>query len=96
MLNGITIGYTGVEANAICNAVTGAGFTFAGGLLSAPGPRFIWNGSNWVITSTTGLSLERVGCSLSASAAASRFLTRTTRSQLKWAARSGTQGQKGN
>jgi len=96
MLNGITIGYTGVETNAICNGVTGAGPNFAGGLLSAPGPRFIWNGSNWVITSTTGLSLERVGCNLSASIAASRSLTRTTHSQLKWAARSGTQGQKGN
>jgi Collagen triple helix repeat (20 copies) len=95
MLNGITIGYTGVEDTAICNAVTGAGVNSAGGLVSAPGPRFIWNGSNWVITSATGFSLEHVGCNLSASSAASRSSTRTTRSHLKWTARSGTQVKKG-
>lgn len=90
MLNGITLGYTGDENTAVCNAVTGANWNSAGGRLSVPGPRFIWNGSNWVLTSDTGPSLDRVGCNLSASTAASRSSTRTTRSQGKWAARSGT------
>jgi Collagen triple helix repeat (20 copies) len=92
MLNGWVLGFTGVEATAVCNAVTGAGFSFAGGSLNVPGPRFIWNGSNWVLTPAAGSSLERVGCRLSPPAAATRSTTRATRTQGKWATRSATRG----
>jgi Collagen triple helix repeat (20 copies) len=95
MLNGSVIGLTEVEPFAICNAVTGARPSSSGGPVEVPGPRFIWNGSNWVLTPDSGPSVTNVVCLLSPPAAATRSSTRTTRTQLKWAARSATHGRKG-
>ena len=93
MLNGWVLGATtfaGPEPQTICNAVTGAAPQTYGGTSSVPGPRFIWNGSNWVLTSASGPSVDHITCFLSASAARSRSSIQANRTKLKWTARFGT------
>jgi hypothetical protein len=53
------------EATEICNVVTGADYAFAAGPPAAV-PYFIWNGSNWALSSTAGaFRIAQIACSLS-------------------------------
>jgi hypothetical protein len=63
-LNGLDIRLAGAEANAICNAVTGAALSAASGFPPAEVPYFIWNGSNWALASTPNSPLDDLGCFL--------------------------------
>jgi hypothetical protein len=63
-LNGLDIRLGGAEAREICNAITGAGFNAAAGTPPAEVPYFIWNGSNWALTTALDAPLDDLGCDL--------------------------------
>ena len=95
-LNGLDIRQDIAEILAVCNAVTGAGFTSANGSGVADVPYFIWNGTNWALASANVPPIDNLNClgATLASAAAQRSSTRT-RSQRKSVIRSNSYGRKG-
>jgi hypothetical protein len=66
-LNGMDIRFGIAEGNAICNVVTGGGFnTIFTQNTPAAIPYFVWNGSNWALTSTAGVfRIDVLTCNLS-------------------------------
>jgi hypothetical protein len=61
MLNGMDVYLDFPSITAICNAVTGKGWvSTASGTIALPA--FIWNGSNWVLSSTGGTKLTSLNC----------------------------------
>jgi hypothetical protein len=64
-LNGLDIRFGIAEANAICNVVTGGGFSFVFTNSLAAVPYFIWNGSNWALSSTATNRIVSFACNLS-------------------------------
>lgn len=65
-LNGLDIRFGTAEANAICNVVTGGGFFFVFSNSPAAVPYFIWNGSNWALSSTANTNrIVSFACHLS-------------------------------
>ena len=97
-LNGVEIRWNIPEANAICNAVTGAGANSLTTDVVVPAiPYFIWNGSAWALASTAPppagtFRMTVLVCNISSSAAAARMIRRQSTS----VARSGSQGRKGH
>lgn len=65
-LNGLDVRLGSAEAGAICNAVTGAGFSTASGSGLADVPYFIWNGSNWALASLSVPPMDNLNCHLGA------------------------------
>jgi hypothetical protein len=62
-LNGMEIRFGGAEADAICNAIEGNHNFSISTTTLATVPYFIWNGSNWALTSTAGVSrIDEISC----------------------------------
>jgi hypothetical protein len=80
-LNGMDIRLGFPELVEICDAVTGPHNAAASGAVAATAPYFIWNGSNWALSSTVGFNaMQSIACATGtsvASAAAQRSSTRT-------------------
>jgi collagen triple helix repeat protein len=74
MLNGMQIEVGFGELITICNAVGGVPFGAMGGTSAATAPYFVWNGSNWALSSSAGpTAATNMFCDgFSASAAPSR------------------------
>jgi hypothetical protein len=97
-LNGLDISGSFAAANAVCNVVTGAGWSAIQYAPFTAAAHFVWNGSNWALSSASEQPMRDLYCLLGASAsraAAQRSSTRT-RGQLKSVIRSGTQVRKGH
>lgn len=64
LVNGIdlSINSNGGSGNAICGTVTGGGWTYQayGGATSTP--KFMWNGTDWVIDNTSAGLIVNIGC----------------------------------
>jgi Collagen triple helix repeat (20 copies) len=63
-LNGLDVRLAVAEATAICNAVTGSGFSSASGSGTAAVPYFIWDGSNWALASAAVTPMLNLNCLL--------------------------------
>jgi collagen triple helix repeat protein len=61
-LNGIDVRLAVPEANRVCNSVTGLGFSSASGSGSAANPHFIWNGTNWELSSAAAPPMTNINC----------------------------------
>jgi hypothetical protein len=62
-LNGLQVRLSFTEGDLICNTVTGTGFNNGIGVGNADNPHFIWNGTNWELSSTTANPLDDLTCS---------------------------------
>jgi collagen triple helix repeat protein len=85
LLNGVDIAVSIGALLAICDALTGATQTFSSisGSVAAAVPFFIWNGSNWALSTASATRASNVTCTLSASAAASQASIRRSGRKLK-------------
>ena len=61
-INGIDVRLAITEAVAVCNAITGHGFSSAMGLNSAADPHFIWNGTTWELSSINASPMDNLVC----------------------------------
>jgi Collagen triple helix repeat (20 copies) len=69
-LNGMDIRFGNAEGLAICTVVGAPVFISNTGLTPASIPYFIWNGSNWALSSASGaLRIDSIGCTRSSAAA---------------------------
>ena len=101
-LNGLDIGSEGgfVGATVVCNAVTGATGIAWGAIRFGPPatvPHFVWNGSNWALSSATAQPMVEVSCQPGASPAGVAVWRSSTRAgkRVTIVTRS-TQGRKGH
>ncbi|MFE5719693.1 hypothetical protein [Streptomyces erythrochromogenes] len=61
-INGLDIRLAGIEAQAICNAVTGQGFSTASGSGAAAVPYVIWTGTAWTLSSVGATPMLHLSC----------------------------------
>ncbi|KOU78124.1 hypothetical protein ADK94_35330 [Streptomyces sp. XY593] len=61
-INGLDIRLAGIEAQAICNAVTGQGFSTASGMGAAATPYVIWTGTAWTLSSAGATPMQNLNC----------------------------------
>ena len=61
-LNGVDVRIAVAEAQRICNTVTGLGFSSASGGGTASTPHFIWNGTNWALSSAADPPMNVLNC----------------------------------
>ncbi|MFJ7775626.1 hypothetical protein [Streptomyces yangpuensis] len=61
-INGLDIRLAGIEAQAICNAVTGQGFSTASGSGAAAVPYVIWTGTAWTLSSAGATPMLNLNC----------------------------------
>ncbi|MFJ7155132.1 hypothetical protein ACIQUQ_09330 [Streptomyces sp. NPDC101118] len=61
-INNRDVRLAGVEAAAICNAVTGQGFSTASGQGAAVNPYVIWTGTTWALSSAGATPMLNVVC----------------------------------
>ena len=97
-LNGLNIGFEGgfVGATVVCNAVTGTDWGAIRFDPPAAVPHFVWNGSNWALSSANTQAMVEVGCQPGASPVGAAVWRSSTRAgkRLAIVTRS-TQGRKG-
>jgi hypothetical protein len=88
-LNGMDIAAGTAGWFRICTAVTGA--VRGGSFLTSSGPaaipNFIWNGSNWALSSASAGRVVNIGCTLTGAVVGSPILTRRFGAKLKVMAR---------
>ena len=63
-LNGVDVRIAVAEAQRICLTVTGAGFASASGGGNASTPHFIWNGTNWALSSAVEPPMNTLNCNV--------------------------------
>ncbi|MCX4511400.1 hypothetical protein OHA27_14000 [Streptomyces sp. NBC_01619] len=61
-INGLDIRLALGEAQAICNAVTGLGFSSASGMGVAVNPYVIWTGTTWTLSSAGAAPMQSINC----------------------------------
>ncbi|HVH45678.1 MAG TPA: hypothetical protein VM925_25160 [Labilithrix sp.] len=61
-LNGLDVRLAGVEANMICQAITGKGFSTANGQGTAANPYLVWNGTTWALATTGASPMQNLHC----------------------------------
>ncbi|UUN25357.1 hypothetical protein [Streptomyces sp. FIT100] len=61
-INGLDIRLAGIEAQAICSAVTGQSFNTASGMGAAVNPYVIWNGTTWALSSAGATPMLNINC----------------------------------
>ncbi|MFG2293518.1 hypothetical protein [Streptomyces sp. NPDC048603] len=61
-INNRDIRLAGIEAQAICNAVTGQGFNTASGMGAAVNPYVIWTGTTWALSSAGATPMLNLNC----------------------------------
>ncbi|MEV0183752.1 hypothetical protein AB0I54_31340 [Streptomyces sp. NPDC050625] len=61
-INGLDIRLSGIEAQAICNFVTGQGFNTASGMGAAATPYVIWTGTTWALSSAGATPMQNINC----------------------------------
>jgi hypothetical protein len=97
-LNGLDIGFQGfAAATAVCNAVTGGGWSQIVFGPPAAVPHFIWNGSNWALSSASAQPMVELYCFVGASSTGAAVRRSSTRAGKKVTivTRSGAHGRKG-
>ena len=51
------------EANAVCNAVTGKGYSTANGTATVAAPYFTWTGTTWALSTSGSVSpMQNLTC----------------------------------
>jgi hypothetical protein len=63
-LNGLDARLAPTEANTICNAVTGKGYSTANGMGVAATPYLVWNGTTWALGTAGASPMQNVTCNL--------------------------------
>jgi hypothetical protein len=62
-LNGLDVRLSTTEASAICNSITGKGFSMASGTASATSPYLTWNGTKWTLTTSgSATPMQNIHC----------------------------------
>lgn len=61
-IQGHDVRIAAAEANAICQAVTGLGFSSASGSGTATNPYFIWTGTTWALASVATAPMNNLNC----------------------------------
>ncbi len=62
-INGLDARLAPAEANAVCNAVTGKGYSTANGLATVAAPYIVWSGSAWAVSNGAATSpMQNLQC----------------------------------